>query len=105
MQSLFSESGKAGVIVNLGIYCSHKKSLVGRLTLDLRLQIFILLKFSNIYTTQVNRINLEIVRSREPRTTDHAAQEPMNFCHLHSLERHGSNAELPESVPGNIKSR
>jgi hypothetical protein len=80
--------GQTGITINLGIYYRQKKYLVWGLTLDVRVQIFILLNFSNIYITQVNQMNLEIVRSREPRTTDHAAQEPITFCHLHSLERH-----------------
>jgi hypothetical protein len=50
MQSLFTELGKAGITVNLGVYYSHKKYLVGELMLDLRLQIF----------TQVNQMYLEI---------------------------------------------
>jgi hypothetical protein len=54
MEYLFSELGKAGISVNLGIYYSHKKYLVEGLTLDMRLQTFILLQFSNIYITQVN---------------------------------------------------
>jgi hypothetical protein len=39
--------------------------LVGRLTLDLRLQTFILLMFLNFYITRVNQSYLEIGRSRE----------------------------------------
>jgi hypothetical protein len=65
MQSLFSELGKAGITVSLEIYYSHKKYLVVGLTLDLKLQIFILLKFSNIYIIQVNQMYLEIGRTRE----------------------------------------
>jgi hypothetical protein len=49
----------------------HKKYLVGGLTLDVRLQIFILFKFLNIFITQVNQMYLHIVRSREPK--DHGS--------------------------------
>jgi hypothetical protein len=45
MQSLFSELGKRGVTVSLGIYYIHKKYFVVGMTLDLRLETFILLKF------------------------------------------------------------
>jgi hypothetical protein len=65
MQCLYSELGNTGITVNLGIYYSHKKYLVGRLTLDLRLQTFILLMFLNFYIAQVNQSYLEIGRSRE----------------------------------------
>jgi hypothetical protein len=69
------------------------------------LQIFILLKFSNIYITQANQRYLVIVRSREVRTIDYAAQVPMTSCN--STEGLSSNAELPESVlgAGHVKSR
>jgi hypothetical protein len=36
MQSLFSELGRTGITVNLGIYYSQKVYLVGGLTLDMR---------------------------------------------------------------------
>jgi hypothetical protein len=45
-------------------------------------------QFSNTYIIQVNQIYLEIGGNREARTTDLAEQEPMTFCHLHSLKRH-----------------
>jgi hypothetical protein len=69
MESVFSELGKARITVNLGIFYSHKKYLLGAMTLDFRLQKFILCKFSNIYFTQVNQMYLETGRSRE--TRDH----------------------------------
>jgi hypothetical protein len=69
MQSFFSELGKARITVNLGIFYSHKKYLLGAMTLGFRLQTFILCKFSNIYFTQVNQMYLETGRSRE--TRDH----------------------------------
>jgi hypothetical protein len=55
-QPLFSELGKTGITVNLGIYYSHKKYQIGGLSLDVRLQIFISHKLSNIYITQVNQM-------------------------------------------------
>jgi hypothetical protein len=55
MQSLSSELGKTGITVNLRIYYSHKKYLVGGLTLVVILQKFILFKFLNTYISQVNQ--------------------------------------------------
>jgi hypothetical protein len=66
-QSLSSELGKTGISVNLGIYYRHQKYLVGGLTLDMRLQTFILLKLFDIYISQVNQMFLEIGKSREPK--------------------------------------
>jgi hypothetical protein len=48
--------GKTGITVNLGICYSHKKYQIGGLSLDVRLQIFISHKLSNIYITQVNQM-------------------------------------------------
>jgi hypothetical protein len=70
IQSIFSELGKTGITVNLGSYYSHKKYLVGGLTLDLRFQTFILLKISNIYITLVNQMYIEIEGAGKTKTTD-----------------------------------
>jgi hypothetical protein len=45
MQSIFSEFGKTGINVNLGIYYSHNNYLAEGLMLDVRLQTFVLFKF------------------------------------------------------------
>jgi hypothetical protein len=74
--------------------------LVGGLTLDVRLQIFVFIKFSDICITKVNKMYLEIVRSREPRTTVHAVQEPITFCISIVCRGMNCHAEIPESVLG-----
>jgi hypothetical protein len=100
MQSLFSELGKAGITVNLGIYYSHKKYLVVGLTLDLRLETFTLLKFLNICIIRSIRYSKRLAGAGNPRTTDNAAQEPMTSVTSTVWRGMSSNAELPESVLG-----